>query len=152
MLSRPLERVTRTLNPAFPFRYALLDEDFVPAITAVSIGDSFPFTQASCLQGFVLLAFLGIFWLSSYFLSAISGQRRSAGAKFTVQAWLPYCFFRNNIPADDHSLHPLQQPLSYFDMPRGLAISQWVTCWYEIALFSHRGIVTFTSGAYDVEL
>jgi ABC-type antimicrobial peptide transport system permease subunit len=140
-----IERVTKEANPAFPFRYAFLDDDFsnryrseesVSALVKVFAGVS------------IFIACLGLLGLSSFSADQRAkeiGVRKVHGASTTsLVLLLSKHYARLMIIA-----FAIAAPLSYFYMQQWLSDFAYRTN-AGIQLFVLAGVITFAIGALTV--
>lgn len=140
-----IERVTKEVNPAFPFRYNFLDEDFARQYhgeTSVSLLVNI-FAGVS-----IFIACLGLLGLSSFSADQRAkeiGVRKVHGASVSsLVLLLSKQYAKLMIIA-----FVVATPLSYFYMRRWLADFAYRID-MNVALFIAAGIVTFAIGALTV--
>jgi putative ABC transport system permease protein len=140
-----IERATTALNPAFPFRYDFLDEDFAKQYGAEQSVSSLVNIFA-CVS--ILIACLGLLGLSSFSADQRAkeiGVRKVHGASTSsLVLLLSKQYAKLMIIA-----FFIAAPLSYFYM------QQWLSNFayridMNVALFIGAGIVTFAIGALTV--
>ncbi|HEX5167623.1 MAG TPA: ABC transporter permease [Cyclobacteriaceae bacterium] len=140
-----IERVTKDINPAFPFRYDFLDEDFARQYR----GERSVSSLVNIFAGVsIFIACLGLLGLSSFSADQRAkeiGVRKVHGASTrSLVLLLSKQYAKLMIIA-----FILATPLSYFYMQRWLADFAYRID-INVALFLAAGVVTFATGALTV--
>lgn len=140
-----IERVTKELNPAFPFRYGFLDEDFARQYQGERSVSSLVHIFAGVS---ILIACLGLLGLSSFSADQRAkeiGVRKVHGASVgSLVLLLSRQYAKLMIIA-----FIVSTPLSYFYMQHWLADFAYRID-LNLALFVVAGIITFAIGALTV--
>lgn len=140
-----IERVTKDLNPAFPFRYDFLDEDFARQYQ----GERSVSSLVNIFAGVsVFIACLGLLGLSSFSADQRAkeiGVRKVHGASVTSLVMLLSKQYATLMII----AFIVATPLSYFYMQRWLGNFAYHID-MNVALFIGAGIVTFVIGALTV--
>jgi ABC-type antimicrobial peptide transport system permease subunit len=140
-----IESATKDINPAFPFRYRFLDEDFARQYR----GERSVSSLVNIFAGVsIFIACLGLFGLSSFSADQRAkeiGVRKVHGASVaSVVLLLSKQYAKLMIAA-----FVIATPSSYFYMQRWLGDFAYRID-MDIALFVAAGVVTFVIGALTV--